>query len=400
MKKLLMAVFLIPALGFAAEAVPADAPGSKVEATAPPQQTDATAPASATTTEGEKKDEEKKKEGTAATASKTTQPAAEQQTVNAALMTPEQLAAAGAWTFGLNLDNSVGSGTFANPELFALVVTSFSGSVTKPVRLFNRNFLVNGGLNTSYEFTRPDPLFGNVNGRRFNWSDGRIGAAMPGAIKEKITGISVNPAVSLTVPLTMESYRTGALSSLGASVRFIRQVGPVSVRVGVGGDYAINSSSYRVDRPVANVIRDGGPICRASDPVGSCGSAGLMSRGGVNGNVTALWFISDAIGAWGQIGAGSRWMNPAAPTRDEFTPPGTRVDGSPVAFEGAVPWNTTSSTFGLWYNLTDVFAVSGGIATFGPMRTMDSKAFRFPLIDVFTPEMNLTSYSVTLSATL
>lgn len=393
MKKLLIAIFLIPAFAFAADK-PSDAAQPQLEA-APVQQTDGTTTATTTTTSTEPAKTEEKKDAPAATAT-TTQTPATGQAVNASLMTPEQLAAAGQWTFGVNLDNSVGSGTFANAAYYASVVSSVSGSVTKPVRIAGKSFLVNGGLSSSYEFTRPD----NQNGRRFSWADFRLGASMPGAIKEKITGISVNPAMSIGVPLTMESFYSGQLSSVGANVRFIRQVGPVSLRLGVGGNYTLATSAYRVQRPVANVVQTGGPLCRASDPAGSCGSAGLMSLGGVNTNLTALWFISDALVGWGQVGVGTVWNRAAAGAQDEYTPRGTRVDGSPVAFNGSIPANNTNASFGLSYNLTDIFSVSGGVSTMSPARTMDTKAFRFPLFDFRTPEMNLTSYTVSVSATL
>lgn len=386
MKKLLIAVLLIPALGLAAEK-----PEEKVAA---PAQTDPNAPPANTTATGsDKKDE--KKDAPAATATTTATQAA-QPAVNASLMTPEQLAAAGAWTFGVNLDNSVGSGTFANAAYYASVVSSLSASASKPFKLAGRSFMGSGSLNTSYEFTRPD----NENGRRISWSDARFGLSMPGVYKNALTGISVNPSISVGIPLTLESWYAGSLSSVGANVRLIRQVGPVSLRLGFGGNYAINTSSYRVQRPVANIVQNGGPLCRASDPAGSCGSGGMTSLGGLNTNITALWFISDSLVAYGQFGIGSRWNNAATTNVDEFTPRGTQVDGRPVVYTGSVVNNTTSGALGVSYSLTDIFSVSGTISNDGPARTNDQKAFRFPFFDFRSQELSLTSYTVSLSATL
>jgi hypothetical protein len=313
---------------------------------------------------------------------------------NASLMTPEQLAALGKWTFNVGVDNIVGSGTFVNPEYFAYVGTALSVSWTKPLRFAGRNFLFNGGTGLNIEYTKPDAL----NGRRVGWSDIRLGLAMPGAIRDKTTGISVNPSIGMTVPVTLESWGQGTLTNLTAGVRFIRRFGPIDLRLGASGGYTLNTSPYVKQYASVGPDNIATALCRVSDP--SCGSGGLTNQFSAGTNLVALWFFNDDLLFYGTLGWNIRWRNAATMEADEFTPRGLDVNGNPVAQVGLRPNDVMSGSLGANYNLTDVFSLSFTIANDGPVKTFDNKGFRNPFLDLVSPASNFTTYAVSIYATL
>jgi hypothetical protein len=367
---------LAPGMARADEPAPQPAPAP---AAAPASAPAATATASAEPAKKDEKKEEKKEE---------TAPQ------NASLMTPEQLAALGKWTFNLGMDNIVGSGTFVNAEYFGYAGTALSVSWTKPLRFAGRNFLFNGGTGMTVEYSRPDAL----NGRRLGWSDIRVGLAMPGAYRDALTGISINPAISATVPITLESWGTGTITNLTAGVRAIRRFGPIDLRLGATGGYTVNTSPYV--RQYASVGPDNvaTALCRVSDV--SCGTGGLTNKFTLGTNLVALWFFNDDLLFYGTLGWNLRWRNAATMEVDEFTPKAVDVNGNPVAQVGLRPTDVVSGSVGFNYNLTDVFSISFTLSNDGPPKTFDNKALRNPFLDLVSPANNFTNYTLSLYATL
>jgi len=370
------AALLLPGLARADEPAPQPAPAPAASSSPAPV---ATASASADATKKDEKKEEKKEESAPQ---------------NASLMTPEQLAALGKWTFNLGVDNIVGSGTFVNAEYFAFVGSAFSLSWTKPLRIAGKNLLFNGGTGLNVEYSKPDAL----NGRRVGWSDIRVGLAMPGAYKDKLTGISINPSIGATVPITLESWGTGTLTNLTAGVRAIRRFGPVDLRLGVNGGYTLNTAPYVRQYASAGPDNIATALCRVSDV--SCGSGGLTNKFLVGTNLVALWFFNDDLLFYGTLGWNVRWRNAAAEAVDEYTPKGVDVNGNPVAQVGMRPTDVTSGSLGFNYNLTDVFSVSFTLSNDGPPKTFDNKSLRNPFLDLVSPANNFTNYTLSVYATL
>jgi len=370
------AALLLPGLARADEPAPQPAPAPAASSSPAPV---ATASASADATKKDEKKEEKKEESAPQ---------------NASLMTPEQLAALGKWTFNLGVDNIVGSGTFVNAEYFAFVGSAFSLSWTKPLRIAGKNLLFNRGTGLNVEYSKPDAL----NGRRVGWSDIRVGLAMPGAYKDKLTGISINPSIGATVPITLESWGTGTLTNLTAGVRAIRRFGPVDLRLGVNGGYTLNTAPYVRQYASAGPDNIATALCRVSDV--SCGSGGLTNKFLVGTNLVALWFFNDDLLFYGTLGWNVRWRNAAAEAVDEYTPKGVDVNGNPVAQVGMRPTDVTSGSLGFNYNLTDVFSVSFTLSNDGPPKTFDNKSLRNPFLDLVSPANNFTNYTLSVYATL
>jgi len=371
------AALLAPGLARAEE--PAPQPATAPAAAAPAAAPAATATATADPAKEEEKKEEKKEE---------------MAPQNASLMTPEQLAALGKWTFNLGMDNIVGSGTFVNAEYFGYVGTAFSLSWTKPLRLAGKNLLFNGGTGMTVEYSRPDAL----NGRRVGWSDIRVGLAMPGAYKDKLTGISINPFIGATVPITLESWGQGTITNLTAGVRAIRRFGPIDLRLGFNGGYTVNTSPYVRNYAAPGPDNIATALCRVSDA--SCGTGGLTNKFNLGTNLVALWFFNDDLLFYGTLGWNVRWRNAATLEVDEFTPRGVDVNGNPVAQVGLRPTDITSGSLGFNYNLTDVFSVSFTLSNDGPPKTFDNKSLRNPFLDLVSPANNFTNYTLSLFATL
>jgi len=373
-----VAAVALLAPGMARADEPAPQPAS-APAAAPASAPAATATASADPAKQEEKKEEKKEE---------TAPQ------NASLMTPEQLAALGKWTFNLGVDNIVGSGTFVNAEYYAFVGSALSVSWTKPLRFAGKNLLFNGGTGLNVEYSKPDAL----NGRRVGWTDLRLGLAMPGAYKDKLTGISINPSIGATVPITLESWGTGTVTNLTAGVRAIRRFGPVDLRLGVTGGYVVNTSPYVKQYASVGPDNIATALCRVSDV--SCGTGGLTNKLTLGTNLVALWFFNDDLLFYGTLGWNVRWRNAATTTVDEFTPKGVDVNGNPVAQVGMRPSDIMSGSVGVNYNLTDVFSLSFTLSNDGPVKTFDNKSLRNPFLDLVSPANNLTNYTLSLYATL
>ena len=381
-----------PASALAGPAVEQAEPGASSQPALSAQVAEAIAPAAqgseqpAATTEAAPADGAKAPE---ATAEKKDEKKEGEQSVQ---LDPEAMAKQSGFNLGVDLDHSVGAGTFVNPDYYAYVGGSllFSGRYAfsaGPVRL-----ALTGRWGATLEYTQPDA----ETGRRFSHSDIRFGLSAPMVYKIPVLGVAITPSLGLTVPVTAESWNAGLVTNLSLGLGFFKGFKFVNLSGNLSGSKGFFLSS-------ANTVK----ASAARDPFGNalvlCRTGETVC--GYNGN-NALWGLNYALSAqimpvpWLSFGIswgmGHSWVD--AGWADEFTPKVLDSNGVPVVQTGVVKRDRMQASVSLTWAESDHFSVTVYLSNSQQPKTADNQAFRFPFFDALGTAMNTTSFGLTLSA--
>ncbi len=380
MRKVLTAVLtllVVPAVAVAAEESPAPAP---VQAVAPAVgQAQAQAPAAAAPASATAPGDGKAAIGPSATVT----------------ATAEERQRRGGFHWGVNLNHSVGQGTFEDASMYADVGGALGLNGTYGFEAAGIQFSSSASANMSLEYSLPD----NDAARRFHWSDIRLGLSAPAIFKdEKVTGISITPSFSASVPISLTSRWQNMVTSTSLGVSAMRPFGSkVVVNLSVGASKGFFYRSPGVTPDQAKEIRDQQQnqlfLCRPDDV--DC-----------IGGIQALYSVSTGLGVSYRpieklslsLGFGlSKSVKPAQPI-DEFTTRAKYTDGRPVAVEVGTS-DMMSGSLSASYALTDNVGLSASMSTGQqPKYNGDNKFFRFPFFGFEGQERSVTSYALSVSA--
>lgn len=245
----------------------------------------------------------------------------------------------------------------------------------------------------SYEYTLPD----NENARRVSWSDLRFGLSAPSLYKNEFTGISFTPSISLTAPITMESWMATTITNLGVSVSAKRNVGPVGVSLGINGSKAFHVSTLNAARVSDSRDAQGRllQVRRPDDPFADV--MGTNTSGSIGVSLRLSYQPIEKLSFSMGYSLGKSFKYAIVPEVDEFTPRGTRSDGTPIALVGTATSDRSSFNISGSYELTDRYSISLGMAT--SQSPVDGRGrVRFPFFALGNAALGVTSINLGLSA--
>ena len=137
----------------------------------------------------------------------------------------------GGLTIGIDLDHSVGTGTFVNPEMYSYFGATLSVVPRYVFLVRDVKLAVTLALRAAWEYTLPD----NENGRRFSPDNTRLGLAAPGLYKNVPTGITFSPTIGLLIPTTPESWQAGLITRLSVGLALARPTGKFNFALTANG---------------------------------------------------------------------------------------------------------------------------------------------------------------------
>lgn len=298
---------------------------------------------------------------------------------------------------GVDLDHSLGHGTFINSAYYA----SFGGSLSLApsysfaLRGIKLSSSARGEL--SWEYTLPD----SENARRVDWSDIKLGLSAPGVLKEAVTGITVSPGVGLSVPISLASRRASTITVLSGNLAFARPFGKLSPAYTFGMARGFHARQYSADDLSDAVDTTGARLCLARPGEPACNLFGTNTQFSISNGLSLGYELTQKLSFSAGLSLVNAFKYSVAPAEpDEFTPKALDSNGNPVARGGFGRSDRLSGSLGVAYQLNEAFGISAGMGTSGAPKTRDNKAFRFPFFDFIGPESNSTQYSLTLSAAL
>lgn len=294
---------------------------------------------------------------------------------------------------GVSLDHSVGQGTFENAQHYAFVGGSLVLAPSYGFSVAGVKLGATANASLSYEYTPPD----NSTGRRYDWSDIRLGLSAPAIWKdEKFTGIVLSPRIGLSLPISQASLFRGTLTSLSGGLGLGRSFGRFNLgaTVGVGrtfyGEVTRNiteAESKRRDNQQNAIF-----LCRTD--AATCGLGGVPTlwslSGGLHASYSPIDRLSFGIGL--NMSKGFKYHQGV----DEFSSKAQSSTGPVVRAQGTA--DNMVGSISASYQLTDALGISAGMGTAQPPRTADNRRFRFPFYAFEGQESGYTSYSVALSA--
>lgn len=337
MRRALLLSSLVPALVFAQTAPPAPPTAPTAASSAP-----AAAPGAAATA---KKDDKANPLANAVQA-----------------RTPEEQAKQSGWVVMVGLETDLGAGTFVDPKTQSYLGSILSFNPMFQTRLFGKGIRVSAAAQLAYEYTLPDA----ATGRRVGFSDISLGATMPAAFREPLTGIAVTPSLGLTIPASPESFQAGLITSLRVGASFSRRAGPIDLRLNVNGTRGFYTRAFSaVANPaytkaaerdaqghLLRVCRDGEPYCAA----GGMNPAWGLSLGG-----SAQWRATGDLMLYVGYTYMFNWREAAATERDEFTAPVLDSNGNNAAQVGYGRSDRMSTFIGASYQVNNNYSLDIGV---------------------------------------
>lgn len=242
----------------------------------------------------------------------------------------------------------------------------------------------------SYEYTLPD----NVNARRVSWNDLRFSLAAPGIYKNEMTGISFSPSISLSAPITMESWAATTITNLGVSITARRNFGPLGVSLGINGSKGFHVSQVNAARNSDARDAQGRllQVRRPDDPFAEVMSTN--TSGSIGGSIRLSYQATEELTFSMGYTLGKSFKYTIGV--DQFTSQGTRSDGTPIAV-GTGTSDRSSFNISGSYQLTDRFGLSLGMAT--AQSPVDGRGrVRFPFFALGNAALGVTSINLGLSA--
>ncbi len=312
-----------------------------------------------------------------------------------ALAALEEKEKQGGWTLGVELDHSLGTGTFVDPALYSYFGATLSVVpryvfVARDVKL-----AVSLALRGAWEYTLPD----NENGRRFSPGDTRLGLSAPGLYKNEFTGITISPSMGVLIPTTPESWQAGLITNLSVGVALARPVGRFNFALTANGSRGFHKTG--------------------ASQVPSQQSGATEQINSFSARKSALGKDESFVGfsAWNTAWAFNVGGNISVQPTDELSfvvgytySRSWKYYGQPIGPDETLPANAkygagqaerTSTVIAANYQLTDHYGISLSAST---LQTPRSGAmggagyFRFPFWAINNAADNATNLSLTFSA--
>jgi hypothetical protein len=316
----------------------------------------------------------------------------EKQTI-VATTTPDQLATLSGLSVNASFDTLLGVGTFYNSALYSYLASSFFLSARYQFSLFDTKLSLTGTGYVIYEYTLPDA----VNGRRWNWRDLAFSLSAPAIIKEKLSGISITPTLSATVPITLESWAATTITVVGAGLNFTRSIGRFDLAGAVTGSHGFYRSvvhqvpAYSDNNSVPTVV------CRNGDPA-ACGDQTTNTDWAAGFSLTADLRATEKLSFSAQYVLRIGWKYQIASPGDPYNPQALATDGSPVACTGYCRGDDKVITsLGVNYQISDHWGLQFYTYTAMPP-VYGGKTLRFPFWDFQTGPANYSQFGTSLSA--
>lgn len=307
--------------------------------------------------------------------------------------TPEVRAAQTGFRLGVEMDHALGQGIFvdARYSLFVgtLVLAPSYSFLFRNVRL---NASAQGSF--SWEYTPPD----NATGRRWSYSDIRLGLSAPAVWRESRSGVSLTPTFGLLVPISLESRYASTITSLSLGARLSRRfLQKLDVGLTLTGSRGVHGRTFVGTLP-SNARDEQGNllfVCRRDEAY--CGILGNNTAWSTAAMLDVGYAATENLRLFANFGLSKAWKY--APPRDEYSSKAVSSNGTPVVCDGVCTADRMTGVLGVSYALTDVLGLSGAVSTLQqPLTNQGSRSVRFPFFDFLSTADNLTSYSLTLSA--
>ncbi len=313
--------------------------------------------------------------------------------------TAEAQATITGWKFSASFANDIGLGTFTNPEQatasYAGGGLSFGPSFS--FRALGKKLAASARMSVGWEYTLPDAS----TGRRFDWSDLRLGLSAPAVFRETaVTGIALSPRVGFMVPLTLESWKASTITVLSAGLDLSRTFDRVDLLYRLSASRGIHGREF-VATPAASVPFQSNTVkCRKDDVF--CDYGGQNTAWTASNMISATWRTTDSLAFDASFVLSHSWRYPLP--QDEFTPKALDSNGNPVARGGFVRNDMVQVSLGVSYAFTEHLEAGFSVG-YGP------GGGALPLVQNNTPEggwrvrgpfdypvSNNTSFSLGLSA--
>lgn len=297
--------------------------------------------------------------------------------------TPEEQAKQSGWLLQVGLETDLGLGTFVDTKSQSYLGSILSVNPMFQTRLFGKGIRISGTAQMAYEYTLPDA----DTGRRVSFFDVSLGAAMPAAFREPVTGIAMTPSIGLTIPASPESFQATLITSLRAGVTFSRRAGPIDLRLNVSGTRGFFVNPYSaVGRKGADLPRDASGnltrVCRPEEP--HCAFAGWNPAWGVSVGGSAQWRATGDLMVYAGYSYMYTWREAATTVRDEFTARTLDANGNPAAGVGYGRGDRMSTFLGASYQINEHYSMDVGVQSMQAAMTYNEKAGGWvPLFPIF-----------------
>jgi hypothetical protein len=258
--------------------------------------------------------------------------------------------------------------------------------------------MASASASVSFEYTPP----GNPTGRRFDWSDLRLGLNAPAVWRQPAWGLALTPGLSVTLPTSLRSQWAGTLGVLSAGLGLTRAHGPWQLSLQVNGARGLHRTQAvgpQAPAPGAPLRRDadGRPLylLRAGEQLGV--GPGLNTAWTLSHALGALYLPTDALFLSARAGLTHAWAYDADPLRTPGTAPARNTDGDAVVRPGMGRRDVLSLGLGAGVALGPSLSLSLGADHAGAPLTGTQQGLR-----VADPASWLSSltYSLSLSALL
>lgn len=300
----------------------------------------------------------------------------------------------GGFSLGVDLDHSVGTGTFVDPNMYS----SFGATLSVVPRFVfsaaDVKLALSLALRGAWEYTLPD----SENGRRFSPADTRLGLSAPSIYKNGFTGISISPTIGVLIPTTPESWQAGLITNLSAGLALARAAGRFNFALttnGSRGFHLTGSSQVRAQPTGAATQLQTFSARKSASGTNEVyvGEFGNNTAWSFNVGGTVSLQATDALSFVVGYTYGRSWRYAAPAFRpDERKPDNAKLDAQS---------ERTSTVVAANYQLTDHFGISLSASTLQTPRAGaggETGYFRFPFWAVDNAEDNATAISFTFSA--
>lgn len=293
--------------------------------------------------------------------------------------TPEEQATQSGFQVVAGIDHALGLGTFVDPQRYALVLANLTVAPAYLFSLFGRRLAASAALRLGFEYTLPDV----ETGRRVSFGDLRLGLSAPAILRDRaVTGIALSPGLNLTVPTSPESWNASLITNLGLSLTASRSVGPVDLRLTLGGSRGIFASPQTGMRATAARDASGNllAVCRADETL--CGFSSWNTEWTFSVGAQVGWRATGRLLLYAGYTFIKSWRHGATPAGDELTPKAVDSSGNPVACIGLCQADRTLAFVGASYQLNEHFSLDLGLSTTQTPLTDDGQRVRFPWLSV------------------
>jgi hypothetical protein len=318
----------------------------------------------------------------------------EKQTITATT-TPDQLASLSGINVNASFDTYLGQGTFYDASMYSYLASSLYLGARYLFALFGTKLAVSGSGSVAYEYTLPD----STTGRRWTWRDLGFSLSAPALLREKrLTGITMTPSLSVTVPITYESWASTTITVLGAGLSFSRSVGRFDFNASLSGSHhfvvsQVPSIPGRFDfdnRPTT--------LCRAGDPT-TCGGTQYGNVDWALGmSLAAVARITENLSVSVQYGLRTAWKYQVASSTDPGNAQAVTSAGISVQCSGYCRGDSVNTSIGINYQLSDHWGVQLYTHTTMPPLNSLGTAPRFPFWDLESGPLNRSQLGTSLAA--